>query len=170
VRQVCEFNPLPDGLDCRGCDFSQSDVGSCPNPPVLSVGQVLNVPAPTATPSPTSPPTGDETVTPTPTHRAPELVYPSGGVTMRGRVRLQWVSVGLLGPDEFYVVTLTDQSTGTLFNEATRDTFLQVPPEYVPTDGTTHGITWSVSVEQRLPDGLFSPVGGRSIEAQFMWE
>ena len=170
VRQICEFNPLPDGLDCRGCDFSESDVGFCPNPPLLSVGQVLNVPGPTPTPSPTSPPTGDETATPTPTHRAPELVYPSGGVTVTGRVRLQWVSVGLLQPDEYYVVTLVDQTTGAPYIEATRNTFVTVPPEYVPTDGQTHNVTWSVSVERQLPDGLYSPVGGRSFEAQFMWE
>jgi hypothetical protein len=170
VRQICEFNPLPDGLDCRGCDFTESDVGFCPNPPVLSVGQMLNVPAPTATPSPTSPPTGDETATPTPTHRAPELVYPSGGISIHGPLRLQWVSVGLLQPDQLYVVTLSDQASGALFNEVTRDTFLQVPLEFVPTDGQAHSVVWSVTVEQRQADGLLVPIGGRSIEAQFIWE
>jgi hypothetical protein len=170
VRQICELNPLPDGLDCRGCDFSESDVGFCPNPPVLSVGQVLKVPAATPTPSSTPPPTGDETATPTPTHRAPELVYPSGGITVSGPVRLQWVSVGLLQADEFYVVSLLDQTTGAPFNQATRGTYLDLPLEYVPTDGQVHSITWSVSVEKRQPDGLFSPIGGRSIDAQFMWE
>ena len=89
---------------------------------------------------------------------------------MHGPLRLQWVSVGLLQPDEFYVVSLTDQTTGALFNDSTRDTFLQVPLEYVPTDGQAHHIVWSVTVELRQPDGLLVPVGGQSIDAEFIWE
>ena len=95
LRRVCELNPLPDGLDCRGCDFSESDVGSCPNPPVLSLGQCFVIPGATFTPTATQPPTGDETATPTPTHRAPAVVFPQNGGYR------QWGSPLTMGIDWF---------------------------------------------------------------------
>jgi len=170
LRRICELNPLPDGLDCRGCDFSLSDVGSCPNPPLIGVGDCFTVPAATPQPSATLPPSGDETPTPTPTHRAPLVVYPPNGAVVRGSLRLQWASVGLLGEGEYYVVNLTDASSGALFIDATKATFMNVPLDYVPRDGTAHSITWFVSVQAMTPDGLFVPVGGRSADYGFTWE
>jgi hypothetical protein len=170
LRKVCELNPLPNGLDCRGCDFSQSDVGYCPNPPLLSVGQCFIVPGPTPTASGTPLPTGNETATPTPTHRAPDVVYPQNGLTVSGVVRLQWVSVGRLQPGEFYVVNLTDETAGVLFIDATRDTYIEIPQDYIPRDGQPHQITWWVSVQIQGQDGLFVPSGGRTPDYRFVWE
>lgn len=169
-RQICEMNPLPDGLNCSGCDFSGSDVGSCPDPPLIVEGRCYNVPAPTPAPTGTQRPTGDETPTPTPTLRAPLGVYPVGGDTVSGTMRLQWVSVGRLQPDQYYVVNLEDRTAGTLFIDATRDTFIDVPFDYVPTDGIARDVVWWVSVQRQGEDGLFVPVGPRSAEYRFTWE
>ena len=170
LRKICELNPLPDGLDCRGCDFSQSDVGFCPNPPVIREGQCVTVPGATPFPTGTAPPTGNETATPTPTHRAPDVVYPQNGAAVSGLLRLQWVSVGFLQPDEFYVVNLLDETTGAHFINDTKSTFLDVPLEYVPVDGQAHQVKWWVSVEARTEAGLFVPIGGRTADYQFTWE
>jgi hypothetical protein len=170
-RVICELNPLPDGINCTGCDFSVSDVGSCPNPPLLSVGQCLFVPAATPTPLPTLPPSGSETPTPTPTHRAPTQVYPIPQSTVTGLVRLQWTSVGLLQQDEYYVVELNDQSSGAYYINATQNTFLDVPADYQPRDGATHTIAWSVSIQRLRPDGSgYDPIGGRTLDSLFYWE
>jgi len=169
-RRICELNPLPDGLDCRGCDFSQTDVGFCPNPPLIVIGQCYTIPGATPTPTNTPPPSGDETATPTPTLRAPNLVYPSPGLTVSGLVRLQWASSGVLKPDEYYVVNLTDETAGTFFIEATRATSLDVPAEFAPQDGQPHQIVWSVSIQRQTEDGLFVEIGGRSPDYNFTWE
>lgn len=169
-QKLCELNPLPDGIDCNGCDFSQSDVGFCPRPPLLNLGQCLRVIGPTPFPTATQPPTGLETPTPTPTHRAPNVVYPVPNSTVNGIIRLQWTSVGLLQADEYYVVNLTDETMGQFFINATKDTSLDIPLEYVPRDGNPHQMVWFVSVQVQTPDGLFSPAGGRTPDYRFTWQ
>jgi hypothetical protein len=169
-RKICELNPLPDGLDCRGCDFSQSDVGSCPNPPLLREGQCVNVPAPTPFPTSTATPNGQETLTPTPTHRPPMGVYPLDGSRVQGPVGLQWAGVGRLAENEFYVVNLRDETTGAVWLTATQSTYVSIPAEYQPGDAAGHTIVWSVSVQARQADGLFIPLGAPAAEYRFIWE
>ncbi len=170
LRRICEMNPLPNGLDCSGCDFSQSDVGFCPRPPVVGVGQCLNVPGSTPTPTATASPSGNETATPTPTHRAPSVVGPQNGVTVSGIVLLQWVSIGRLNNNEFYVVEVRDETTGAIFIESTRSTSMMLPSDFLVADGQAHSLVWNVSVQVLNEQGLFIPVGGRTPDYRFTWQ
>lgn len=170
LRRICEMNPLPNGLDCSGCDFSQSDVGFCPRPPVISIGQCLNVPGSTPTPTATASPSGDETPTATPTHRAPSLVSPQDGASITGNVLLQWVSVGRLQGNEYYVVEVLDETTGKVFNDATRSTSVMLPPDFFPAASQPHSVVWRVSIQFLNDQGLFIPVGGRTPDYRFTWQ
>lgn len=168
LRQICELNPLPDGIDCGMCDFVEPNcccAGSVP----LSAGQQINVPAPTPTPTATATFTGDETPTMTPTHRAPLPTFPRAGQTVQGAVRLTWMTAGVLADDEHYLVTLHEPSTGLLFNAVTRQLSLDVPPEYLVNDGQSHALVWQVSVVRWGDDGFFYPVSGLVPEQPFTW-
>lgn len=173
LRMICELNQVPDknpnGIDCRGCTWESVNC-CCPNPPVLSVGQELFVPAPTPTPSPTATLTGSETPTSTPTHRAPLSVYPSEGAAQSGPVRLSWLSVGVLAEGETYLVTVRDETTGSAFSQETRQLSLDIPPEYLPADGQVHTLVWQVSVVRMGEDGLLYPVGPVAAEQRFTWQ
>jgi len=169
LRQICDLNPLPDGLNCGGCQWESANC-CCPNPPLLSEGKELNVPAPTPTPTFTPTLTGSETPTYTPTHRAPQPVYPPAGTSVNGPVRLSWLTVGTLADDEHYLVLLRDEATGTVFSAATRQLSMDVPPDYLPSDGQTHAFAWQVVVVRLGTDGLFYPVGAALPEQRFVWE
>jgi hypothetical protein len=168
LQQVCELNPLPDGIDCGGCQW-QSPNCCCPNPPLLSAGQELNVPAPTPTPTATPTLTGSETPTATPTHSAPQMLYPASGAAVSGPVRLTWLSVGVLADDEYYLITLHDETTGAAFNADTRQLSLDIPAAYLPADGQAHTFAWQVSVVRLGQDGLFYPLGSALPEQRFVW-
>lgn len=170
-RRICELNPMPDGINCGGCDFSADDVtGFCPNPPQIGVGQCLNVPGSTPTPTATNLPTGEETATATPTLRPPQMVFPTEGQVVRGLVRLQWVSVGVLQADEYYVVHVTNEATQEFFAKETRNTSLEVPQEFFARVGGEQSVSWSIAVERRIDNGLFQPVGVRTPAYSFVWQ
>lgn len=168
LQQICEINPLPDGIDCGMCNFTEPNC-CCSSAVPLSAGQQINVPAPTPTPTVTLTFTGSETPTMTPTHRAPQPTFPQAGQTVSGPLRLTWVTAGVLAADEHYLVTLLKPGTGLTFNGVTRQLSLDVPPEYLPNDGQAHDYVWQVSVVRWGDDGLFYPVGGVVPEQPFTW-
>ena len=168
LRQLCELNPLPDGIDCGGCRWESAHC-CCPSPPLLSVGETINVPAPTPTPTLTATFTGSETPTLTPTHRAPEGILPADGATVAGPVRLTWVTAGKLADDESYLVTVRDDTSGAVFSTTTRRLSVDVPQEYLPADGEARMFTWQVTVGRVAADGLFYPTGGTMPERHFTW-
>jgi len=167
LRQLCELNPAPGGIDCGHCRW-ESPHCCCPGGVSLSVGQQVNVPAPTPTPTFTSTFTGSETPTYTPTFRAPQEVFPAHMATVSGPVRLSWVSVGPLAADQFYLVTLRDETGGAVFNAETRQLSVAVPRDYLPADGP-RSFVWQVSVVRQGADGLLYPVGPAMPERQFTW-
>lgn len=169
-RRICELNAGPDGLDCRGCDFSESSVGYCPNPPVVSEFSCYNVPGPTHTVTFTPTFTGSETPTATPTHLPPRAVAPAYGEVVQGRVRLVWVGFRSLEPDETYVVVAIDELTGDQLFEQTRNTSLMIPDIWQPVAGQTRQMLWSVQVVRLTPDGVLMPVSERSPDQRFTWE
>jgi hypothetical protein len=165
MRTVCELNPLPGGLNCNSCDFTGSDNCCCDDPPIIREGACYNIPVATPTPSATSLVEVEEsTPSLTPTLRAPTLIQPLNGTTVGMNVRLQWVSSGVLGPAEYYVVRLQNNNTGEFFSETTKNSQLQVPGEWI-VPGTDY--TWWVGVEAENADGLLVPVGGRSADFTF---
>jgi hypothetical protein len=169
LRQICELNPLPDGIDCGGCTWDTANC-CCPNPPVLSQGQQINVPAPPPTPTYTPTLTGSETPTYTPTYRAPQPVYPPAESTVKGPVRLTWLTVGVLAEREYYLVVLRDDTTGVTFSASTRQLSLDIPLDYLPADGQAHTFAWQVVIVQLGEDGLFYPIGSALPEQRFIWQ
>ncbi len=168
LRQICELNPLPGGIDCRACIWESPNC-CCTRPVVLSEGQQINVPAPTPTPTFTPTFTGSETPTPTPTYRAPQPASPLHGAQVSGPVRLTWLSVGILQPAETYLVTVRDDTTGATFAASTRQLSLDLPASYLPNDGQAHQFAWQVSVVRLGDDGLYYPLGGIVPEQRFTW-
>lgn len=168
LRQICELNPLPDGIDCGACNWESANC-CCSRPVLVSVGLALNVPGTTPTPSPSPTFTGSETPTLTPTHRPPQPVFPARGATVSGPVRLTWVTVGPLAADETYLVTLRDETTGATFSATTRRLSLDVPYEYLPQDSAAHEFVWQVSVVRQGEDAMLYPTGGVVPEQPFTW-
>lgn len=168
LRQICELNPLPGGIDCRACTWESPNC-CCTRPVVLSEGQQINVPAPTPTPTFTPTFTGSETPTPTPTYRAPQPVSPPDGAQVTGSVRLTWLSVGVLQPGETYLITVRDETTGASYAGSTRQLSLDLPTSYLPNDGQPHEFAWQVSVVRLGDDGLYYPLGQVLPERRFTW-
>lgn len=172
LRAICELNQKPErnpnGIDCRGCVWESVNC-CCPNPPVLSLGQELFVPAPSPTPTLTATFSGSETPTFTPTHRAPQPVYPPDGATIAGPVRLTWLTVGALADDEYYVITARDEATGQVYSAETRQLSLDLPQDYLPADGQSRSFVWQVGVARLGDDGLLYPTGAVVLEQKFTW-
>jgi LysM repeat protein len=170
-QRICELNPLPDGIDCSGCDFSESAaVGFCPVPPVISQFNCLQVPGPTFTPTFTPTFSGSETATPTPTFAPPRQLQPAPGATMQGSVMLAWLSSGELKPDEYYQVSITDETSGNSLFDVVRSNNYLMPATWQPAAGQSHTIRWKVEVVRRSSDGLYEPISGRAMESTFIWQ
>jgi LysM repeat protein len=139
------------------CDFGQpSGGGTC----VVNLyeGQLIRVPAPTATPTIPPTPSGSETSTPTATatYNAPSALSPTNrAFFLRDQlVTLRWVASGTLADGEAYRVRLTDDQ-GTVHTADTIELFLIVPTDWQRRDGKTHDYTWTVSViDSAAPDQL----------------
>jgi LysM repeat protein len=167
LEQIWVLNP---DLNFFGCNFEIPSGG--PDCIVsLRVGQVIKLPAPTPTPTLSPTPSGNETLTPTPTRSAPMLVYPpDGAVAQPGVFSLRWVSVGILEPQEFYLVEVTDHTLGVVvFRAVTKDTSATLPDSIIPNDGQTHDFTWKVWIATPNAEGVYLASGGTSMEWRFQW-
>jgi hypothetical protein len=164
---ISQLNP---NLGWYGCNFSNYSGGpDCK--PSIKPGDCIKVPAPTATPTLSPTPSGSETATLTPTYPAPMVVFPpEGGIAPASPIRLQWVSVGVLGEHEFYLVQLTDTTNGAQFNQVTQNTFMDLPASLIPLDGKTHNITWSVNVAVPNEQGVYRVVSGGAPQRTFQWQ
>ncbi len=169
-QRLCEMNPLPDGLDCRGCDFSESAVGRCDIPPPISIFACYNVPGPTHTPTFTPTFSGMETATPTPTYMPPQAIQPVNGSTVQGDVYLTWLSVGELKDNELYQLSVVDETTGENFIDTTRNPDYRIDNLWKPAAGQSRNILWSVEVVVQNEAGLYIPVSDRSFNSRFVWE
>lgn len=169
LELLCETNR--DNISCFGCNFEVPSGGPDCNI-FLSEGQCVSVPLPTPTHTLSPTPSGSETPTPTPTYRAPSLVYPpNGGLAPAGQIELQWVSVGVLEADEYYLIEVIDTTAETapeLF--ATRNTSYRLPTDLIPTGGNTHTMSWSVRVAVRTDGGVYAPIGAPGEIRTFRWQ
>lgn len=154
-----------------GCDFSNPSGGPGCNVS-LRVGDMVNVPA--LTPTPTLSPTisGSETVTPTPTFAAPMLIFPPQDGNAPARTfQLQWVSVGVLSEDEVYLVEIEDETAGAApFRDITLSTSYELPEAMIPSDGQPHTIHWRVSVAAPNAQGVYSFIGAQGNWRTFYWQ
>ncbi len=155
---ICKLNPLPDGLNCAGCDLNAA-IFQAKCRVILREGQHLKMPGPTPTPSITPTLTGSETATPLPPYRAPMPLAPVNGGTVAGSpVRLEWLPIqGILGANEFYMLLMTDSTVAEQPRNAqyfTQTTSLVIPPDFGPQDAAPHTINWQVVVVRRDANGV----------------
>ncbi len=137
----------------------------------LKLGEAIKVPAPTPTPTLSPTPSGSETATPTATFVAPVVIFPPEGASAgAGVFSLQWVGVGVLNPDEAYLIELTDVTANKIVLQAvTRNTSYPLPDSLIPTDGQTHSFSWMVYVAKPNADRVYGRVGGAPPTHTFSW-
>jgi hypothetical protein len=151
------------------CDFGNPSGGPDCNVPLLA-GQLVNVPAPTPTPTLSPTFSGSETPTPTATYAPPRLVFPPDGAALTGGTfQLQWVSAGVLGANQVYLIEIEDQTTGTIFLDVTRSTSYMLPASLTPTDDRQHTLRWRVSVAIPNEVGEYRIIGGEAVWRTFLW-
>jgi hypothetical protein len=166
LEQIAVLNP---DLDFFSCNFEFPGGGPGCNVPLV-VGQSINLPAPTPTPTLSPTPSGNETPTATPTYAPPLLVFPPQSASApAGVFTLQWVSVGVLLPTEFYLVEVTDTVTSQVFRGITQNTSFQLPDSLIPTDGQSHVMNWTVRVVTKNEQGIYRQVGGNPEIRTFTW-
>lgn len=165
---ISQLNP---DIPFFGCNFNIPSGGPDCNI-ILQVGQEVLVPAPTPTPTLSPTPSGNETATPTPTYVAPMVVFPpNGGVAQPGQLSLQWVSAGVLRPDEVYLVYVKNVTAETPVNAfITRSTTYDLPTELIPPDGEKHQFEWWVSVGKQNEQGLYQDISGQPRVYRFEWQ
>jgi len=168
LEQIAVLNPE---LNVFGCNFEIPSGGPNCNIP-LQVAQVLKLPAPTPTPTLSPTPSGSETPTPTPTYAPPILVYPPHGANAQPSVfSLQWVGVGVLQPNEYYLVEVVDTTTNTApYRQVTQNTSLLLPESLIPTDGQTHTFNWTVRVTTPNEQGVYRTISGEPEIRSFQWQ
>lgn len=98
------------------------------------------------------------------------MVYPAAGAEVSGPVRLSWVTVGPLAPDEMYLVSVRDETTGQTFSALTRQLSYDLPSSVLPADGAPREFAWQVSVVREAEDGLLHPTGAVQAEQSFTWQ
>jgi LysM repeat protein len=167
IEVLAVLNPE---VNIFGCNFEIPSGGPSCNPS-LQIGQVLKVPAPTPTPTLSPTPSGSETPTLTPTYKAPMLVYPpQDAIAPPGVFSLQWVSTGVLRPEEVYLVEVSDETTGQVFRQVTKNTSLPLPEEMIPADGQIHLIKWTVRIATPNEQSVYRPIGGAPEIRSFSWQ
>jgi LysM repeat protein len=142
---------------------------------VLRIGQPLLIPLIPATPTPT--PTAPVTpVSPTPTEipglGAPQLLTPADAAIITGEdsVLLSWTSVGVLDPDEWYVVTLKSPDKATaIATWWTKNTSWRLPVDYRPTGSAGLDYVWQVQVRSGDKDKAGSAASPASAQRRFTW-
>ncbi|MGE5603149.1 MAG: LysM peptidoglycan-binding domain-containing protein [Nitrososphaerales archaeon] len=141
----------------------------------LRIGQPLLIPlvAETPTPQPTAPLTP---LPPTPTEipglPAPQLLAPADGATIAGEesLLLSWTSVGVLAPDEFYVVTLKSPEKETaIASWWTKNSSWRLPAEYRPKGSAGLDYMWGVQVRRGGQDKPGEATSPASATRRFTW-
>lgn len=117
----------------------------------LSIGQELHLVFATATPEFTVTPFVLQTPTPRAGYPAPVLVAPQNGAVFGegdALVTLQWLTVGLLKPDEWYVVQVQPSRAITVPLYQTKATSLKLTQDLLA-GNSEDKVTWFVQVRRR---------------------
>ncbi|MCS6773424.1 MAG: LysM peptidoglycan-binding domain-containing protein [Thermoflexales bacterium] len=144
---------------------------------VIRVGQVLTLTLATPTPVPTLTPVVAQTPTPRSSYPPPILVGPADGAQFgeqQAVVTLQWVTVGLLQPDEWYVVQVQPSGAVTVPIYETKSTSIKLTQDILG-DAQEREIAWWVQVRRRA--GVDPATGERryvelslpSVAHRFTW-
>ena len=141
----------------------------------LRIGQALLIPLVPATPTPipTEPVTPlPPTPTEIPAFSAPQLLTPGDAASISGQdsVLLSWTSVGVLAPEEWYVVTLKSPEKATaVASWWTKNTSWRLPDDYRPKGSAGLDYTWQVQVRRGGQDEPGESVSPVSETRRFTW-
>lgn len=142
----------------------------------LSIGQELNLVFATATPEFTVTPFVLQTPTPRAGYAAPVLVAPQNGAAFSEGdtlITLQWLTVGLLKPEEWYVVHVQPSKAITVPLYQTKATSLKLTQDLLA-GNTEDKVTWFVQVKRRAGNDangnpVYEDVGPPSEARTFTW-
>jgi len=152
------------------CDFANPSGGPDCNVS-MRIGDLVNVPAPSPTPTLSATFSGLETATPLPTYAPPVAIFPPNESSAPGRsFPLQWSSSGILRANEVYLIEINDETAGTQFVDITRATTFNLPESLIPTDGQTHTIRWRVTVAAPNDQGAYRFVSAQPSFRTFYWQ
>ena len=168
---ICALNPLPDGINCAGCDLS-APIFQAKCRPIIRVGQHLKIPGPTPTPSLTPTLSGSETATPTLAYRAPAILSPPSGGSISGSlVRLEWISLSLRDPNDTYLILLSETGGASTRNIqlTTRANSIDLNPVDLPTAPGTYQFYWQMAVAHVEPDGSLTVTSDKSTPYSFTY-
>jgi hypothetical protein len=167
VEILSQLNPE---IPFAQCDFGLDAGGAACTVPIFE-GQMIRVPAPTATPTLSPTPSGSETPTPTitPTFNAPSALSPNNRASFGkdNLITLRWVATGTLAAGQAYRVEVTDQSTGSYYSANTQELFFILPEGWQGQDNQQHEYLWRVSViNSSNPDSPIYTTDART----FRWQ
>jgi LysM repeat protein len=141
----------------------------------LHIGRALVIPLMPATPTPVptevitpAPPTS----TPVPGLVAPQPLTPGDATIIVGEdsLLLTWTSVGVLAPDEWYLVTLkAPEKERVIASWWTKNTSWRLPDEYRPTGNAGLDYLWLVQVRRGTSDRPGEFVSPPSETRRFTW-
>ncbi len=168
LRELCELNS-PDHINCAGCNLDQPFTPGCR--PLLREGDTIRYHGPTPTPTVTPTLTGSETATPTPAYGKVQLLAPVDQGSVAGIAQLLWMPIGILQPDEYYLVQVKDASVQKDTQFETQTTSVRLPAEMIPADGQPHTINWRVGVVRKSGDGTYVQIStDMSLIYTFTWQ
>ncbi len=115
---------------------------------IVPVGEAALTPIAEYAEGPTATPVPTPTPTPGPRWPAPQLLSPTTNTEVTGPVLLQWLAVGVLAPDEVYVVRIAPQGRPRdELVDATKATSYRVPMEWLQRHLPRSGrFLWQVQV------------------------
>ncbi|MCS7283235.1 MAG: LysM peptidoglycan-binding domain-containing protein [Anaerolineae bacterium] len=139
---------------------------------VIRVNQPLIIPLGTPMPTPTPTPDPRATPTPIPPYPAPPLLSPSDGAVFGGEnavIVLQWASVALLRPDEWYEVRIVRPGFPA-HTVRTRTTAYRLPQELFPPPGdSAREFRWEVRVVREIRPGVYTAASEPGALRRFLW-
>jgi LysM repeat protein len=142
---------------------------------VIHIGQSLLVPLAETTATPTATPVAPPSPTATvgPKYRSPLLLSPANGaiVADQSEIPLTWSSVGMLGQDEWYVVTVNavdqDRPIPPVWTKATT---WRLPIEYRAISSAGTEFNWQVQVRSGTSDRPGQIESPPSQQRRFTWK
>lgn len=144
----------------------------------LQVNQSLVIPLGTPTPTPSPTPDPNATPTPTSTPLSPALLAPPDHASFtgtEGAIVLQWTAVTLLATNEWYMVELSDATTGIVkATHLTRTTAWRVPFEWLQEQTGQGGeFQWRVRVVRaqvsQSGEPIYRDIASPSPRRVFTW-
>lgn len=144
-----------------------------PGSDVIRVNQTLIIPLGTPMPTLTPTPNPQATATPMQAYPAPPLLSPPDGAVFggpRATIVLQWASVAVLRPSEWYELRITSGGMQPLVVR-TRTTAYRMPAELYPPEGSSgREFRWRVRVVRQVwATGAYEPASEIGSGRTFRW-